>query len=129
MYKFKIKKWSENYVEIRKSNNFCIFLCAQVIENPCLASGCSDMCLMAPVSRPLRYTCACSGTKTLAANRHFCTASNNVEFIMAGIGKILIQIEPKHLGKQNINEINLPDVQEIGALAYDSLTGMLNTVS
>uniref|UniRef100_A0A1B6E2K9 EGF-like domain-containing protein n=1 Tax=Clastoptera arizonana TaxID=38151 RepID=A0A1B6E2K9_9HEMI len=93
------------------------------LENPCKYAGCTDMCLLAPVSRPLRYTCACPEDKFLAANGHQCNSGKRFPSIMVGIGNTLIQVEPKKLGKMRFHEHVLSEVEKIGALAYDELTG------
>lgn len=94
------------------------------ISNPCIDAACSDLCLVAPASKPLRYTCACPEEKVLGQNGHTCIETGKRNAVVIGSGHTIFEVEHKHLGRQLFSDVQLKKVDKIGALAYDSLKGM-----
>lgn len=94
------------------------------VNNPCMEAGCSDLCLLAPVSHPLGYACACPQDKMLAPNGHACEQVLKQHTLLVGAGGSLYEIEHQRLGRITKSAIPLHNVYKITAIAYDALTGL-----
>lgn len=88
-----------------------------------MEAGCSDLCMMAPASRPLRYACACPPDKLLAPNGHTCEQVLKRHSLLVGAGSTLLEVQHQRLGRVSTTPLPLRNVYKIGALAYDALTG------
>ncbi|CAB3369363.1 Hypothetical predicted protein [Cloeon dipterum] len=89
------------------------------LRNPCLTSECSHMCLLAPKGR---YGCACPSNLLLGQDQITCEEGTKYSAMLIAAGDKIIRVEHQILGRLNISYVELQDIDDISALAYNSKT-------
>lgn len=94
------------------------------VENPCLDSRCSHLCLLNVNNS---YTCDCPKMMELSRDQHTCRSMRKQKEILMGIGNRLLKLNHQTFG-QNVEDNGIFYEFRIDKMEFNSITGDIYVV-